>query len=250
MRWWKRILTGLIILAALICILFFAFRIEIVHVEGNEIYTESEIRQSVFQKKFQNNTICFWIYQQIFGIEGLPFIEEIEVEYNSRSEVTLQVYEKAISGCIKYMGQYVYFDKDGVVLQTLGEKMDNVPVVTGIEFGTFTVGEAFYVEDTSVFNAIMNISQFIDHYGMDVRRIHVRKGEFTLYSGNVKVCLGKKNLYDDEMAALSSVLETTGKKELSGTIHMENYQSGDKIILKKDTSSGQKKSTQKKKTEK
>ena len=46
------------------------------------------------------------------------------------------------------------------------------------------------------------------------------------------VILGKKEMYDDEMSALSSVLETAEKEHLSGTIHMESFRRGDKIILK------------------
>ena len=34
------------------------------------------------------------------------------------------------------------------------------------------------------------------------------------------------------MAALASVLKKTNKKELAGTIDMENFNSGDRIILK------------------
>ena len=39
-------------------------------------------------------------------------------------------------------------------------------------------------------------------------------------------------MYNDQFAALSEVLVTTGKKKLSGTIDMENYKAGDKIVLK------------------
>lgn len=39
-------------------------------------------------------------------------------------------------------------------------------------------------------------------------------------------------MYDDQLAALSSVLKTTEKKNLKGSIDMSDYQSGDKIVLK------------------
>ena len=55
-----------------------------------------------------------------------------------------------------------------------------------------------------------------------------------LYSGKVRVFLGKKDMYDDELAALSDVLKTTAKRNLKGSIDMSDYHSGDKIILKKN----------------
>ena len=35
-----------------------------------------------------------------------------------KNTVTVQVYEKSVAGCIEYMENYVYFDKDGIVLET------------------------------------------------------------------------------------------------------------------------------------
>ena len=38
-------------------------------------------------------------------------------------------------------------------------------------------------------------------------------------------------MYDDEMSALSSVLETTAKEKLSGTIDMRKFKHGETITL-------------------
>lgn len=232
MEWYKKLAVSLAVIAALVLFLFFGLRIDTVKVEGTQIYSEKEIEQSVFTRKFSDNTLFFFIYNRIFGINKLPFVEDIEVSYDNMHTVTLHVYDKAVSGCIRYMGQYVYFDKDGIVLQSMKEKQKGVPVVTGIRFGTFTVGEAFHVEDVSLFASIMNLSRLISHYKLEVSQLHVSDGSITLYSGDILVILGKKEMYDDELSALSSVLETAKKENLSGTIHMENFKNGDKIILK------------------
>lgn len=232
MRIIKKILILLAVLTVSIAIVYFGFHINNVHVEGTEIYTEDEIKNSVFTRKFSDNELGFLIYNKIFGINKLPFVEDIDVKYNDNSTVTLHVYDKTISGCIKYMGQFVYFDKDGIVLQSLSEHKDGVPIVTGIKFGDFTVGKAFDVDDESLFSAIMNVSQLIAHYNIDVSQIYVNNGEISIYSGKVKVFLGKKDMYDDQMTALSSVLKTTAENNIEGSIDMSNYKSGDKIILK------------------
>lgn len=240
MRWYNKLLIGVGVLAAICLFIFFGLRIEHVKVEGTEIYSQEEIKQSVFTRKYSDNELIFMIYEKLYGINKLPFVEDIEVTFENRNTVTLRVYDKAISGCIKYMGQYVYFDKDGTVLQSMEEKKDGVPVVTGIKFGTFTVGKVFHVKDDSLFATIMNLSQLITHYDIEVERLHMEEGNVLLYSGGIKVVLGKKSLYDDEMSALSSVLDTAGKKKMKGTIDMQNFRVGDKIALKKD-SGGKKK---------
>ena len=232
MRILKRFFILVCIFAILVLGLYYGFHIDTIDIEGDSVYTDEEIEKSVFSRKFSDNELVFRLYNKLYGVNKLPFIEDIDVKYVNRNSVLLHVYEKKISGCIKYMGQYVYFDKDGIVLQSLSEHKDGVPMVTGIKFGDFSIGEAFSVKDEKLFSKIMNISQLISHYNIDVSRIHSSADGIILYSGKIRVYLGKKDMYDDQLAALSSVLKTTKKKNLKGSIDMSDYNSGDKIVLK------------------
>ncbi|MCH5267059.1 MAG: hypothetical protein J1E62_01840 [Lachnospiraceae bacterium] len=245
MRILKRVGIGIGVAALVLIAVYFIFHIDKVAVEGTEYYTESEIKNEVFRRKLSRNGVVLWVYEKTVGLESLPFVETIDVEYHGPRSITLRVYDKTISGCIKYMGQYVYFDKDGIVLQTIPEQKEGIPVVTGIDFGTFTVGEAFQVEDDDVFRSIMNLSQSIVHYEIPAEQIHVNAGTLTLYSGDLKIYLGKKKMYDDELSNLSKVFEKAKEKKLSlkGEIHMENFKNGDSIIIdapKKTKNSGEK----------
>lgn len=228
-----KIIGGVILgLFLVIAGVFWFLRITDVTVEGGEIYSEQEIISSAMSNKYDYHTLYFLAKSKLGRVSCLPFVQEIDVEWKSPAAIVLHVYDKTISGCVKYMGQYIYFDKDGVVLQSLAEPMDGVPVVTGIKFGKFTLNEAFEVKDSSLFETIMNLSRLIKHYKVQVDQIKFDGKNVTLYSGKVEVYLGQKEFYDDDMAALASVLKKTNKKGLAGTIDMENFNSGDRIILK------------------
>ena len=228
-----KIIGGVILgLFLIIAGVFWFLRITDVTVEGGEIYSEQEIISSAMSDKYDYHTLYFLAKSKLGHVSCLPFVQEIDVEWKSPSAVVLHVYDKTISGCVKYMGQYIYFDKDGVVLQSLAEPMDGVPVVTGIKFGKFTLNEAFEVKDSSLFETIMNLSRLIRHYKVQVDQIKFDGKNVTLYSGKVEVYLGQKEFYDDDMVALASVLKKTNTTGLAGTIDMENFNSGDRIILK------------------
>ena len=246
MRWYKKLFIVLAFILGGACFVFFGLKIDTVKVEGTEIYSGEEIKKSVFTRDFSDNILFFAVYNKIFGINKLPFVEDIEVSYENMHTVKLHVYDKAISGCIQYMGQYIYFDRDGIVLQSMQEKKEGVPVVTGIHFVAFSVGEAFDVKDSSLFATVMNLSQLISHYKIPVKRIHISDGDVVLYSGDIVIMLGKKELCDDEISALSSILETAAEKGLHGTIDMKSFRPGDRIIL---DSSGKTKKTRKKEKE-
>ncbi len=243
MRWYHKLLLGVCILGMFFLIVFFGFKIEHIKVEGTECYTSDEIVDSVFTRKFSDNELVFMIYQKLYGLNKLPFVEDIEVTYNNRNTVTLHVYDKTISGCIKYMGQYVYFDKDGIVLQSLIEKKEGVPIVTGIKFGKFTVGQPFSVEDESLFTTIMNLSGLIGHYKIEVKKIHLAADKIIIYSGNIKVLLRNKAMYDDEVAALSSILDTAKKEGLSGVIDMRAFEKGSRVSLQQEKKEKKQKKT-------
>lgn len=217
---------------------FYFLRITQIKVEGGEIYSDQEIISTAMSDQYSYHTLYFLAESKLGHVPCLPFVQEIDVEWKNPTSIILHVYDKTISGCVKYMGQYIYFDKDGVVLQSLSEPMDGVPVVTGIKFGKFTLNEAFEVKDDSLFDTIMNLSRLIKHYKVQVDQVKFEGKNVTLYSGDVEVYLGQKDFYDDDLAALSSVLKKTNKKGLAGTINMENFTSGDRIILKTTGNSG------------
>lgn len=203
--------------------------------EGGEYYSEQEIIRSALADPYSDHTLYFLVKSRLRGVPCLPFIQEIEVEWNRFDSITLHVYDKSISGCVKYMGQYIYFDKDGIVLQSLSKPMEGVPVVTGIKFGKFIVSQAFEVEDPELFDIIMNLSQLISHYKVKTDQIRFDGRDVTLYSGKVQVHLGKQEFYDDALAVLASVLNKANRKNLGGTIEMERFEPGDKIILKQNS---------------
>lgn len=229
----KRILLGIVSLAAAVLVCYFIFHLDTVTVEGTEYYTDEEIKAAVFVRDFSDNEIMFFLYEKLFGINRLPFVEEIEAEYHNPRSITLHVYDKKISGCINYLGQYVYFDKDGIVLQTIPEQIEGIPVVTGINFGNFTVGQPFQVADDSVFDSIMNVSQQISHYAIPVDEIKISDGAVRLVIASLKVDLGKKERYDDALADLAGVIEKAQEEKikLAGSINMENYQPGNRIVI-------------------
>ncbi len=233
MKVWKRILVGILTIAVTVVLCYFIFHLDTVRVEGTEYYTDEEIRKAVFTRDLSDNEIMFFLYEKIFGINTLPFVEEIEAEYHNPRSITLHVYDKNISGCINYLGQYVYFDKDGIVLQTIPEQIEGIPVVTGINFGNFTVGQPFQVSDDSVFESIMNVSQQISHYSIPVDEIKVSNGAIRLTIASLTVELGKQQRYDDALADLAGVIEKAQEEKirLAGTINMENYQAGSRIVM-------------------
>lgn len=233
-RYWK-ILILLALLVFLFLFLFFGFRIQTVTVSGCSYYTEEEIRNMIFTSPWEYNSLVLYVKNKFIGTKEYPFIQKMTISRKGRHEVKIQVYEKALTGCVKYMNQFIYFDKDGIVLECAEKAIDNIPYITGIEYQGFTLYEKLKVSDEAVFNRILSLSQLLQRHEFPLDRIHFSEdGAVMLQTEKIKIYLGKREFYDEPVAALAEILPTILKKDLKGKIYMENYTTGDDIIFHKD----------------
>ena len=110
------------------------FHVETVSVEGNVHYTKEEIEQMVIKDRLSANSIYLSFKYRDKEILNIPFIEKMSVRVDSPNSITIRVYEKSVAGYVEYMGRYMYFDREGIVVESSETKTSGVPQVTGIDF--------------------------------------------------------------------------------------------------------------------
>lgn len=212
---------------------FFYNKIDKVTVKGCEYYTEKEMKEQVMRSIWDKNSFLLYLKYRYIGFEEIPFIEKITVKRVNNHEVVIQIYEKSLVACVKYMSQYIYFDKDGVVLETSTTLVDGIPCISGLNFSGFSVYEKMRVEEQDIFEEILEISQIIKRYKLEIEKIHFnQKNEVTLITGDIRVDLGKREFYDEPIAALSEILPTALEENLKGSISLEDYKYGDKVVFR------------------
>ena len=213
-------------------VLLFTSRLETVIVEGSNHYTSEELQEKVLIKKTDKNTILLYLRYKYGETSSIPFIERVDIEMMNLNTVTIQVYEKVVTGCIEYMGGYMYFDKDGIIVESSDEKLSQVPFITGLSFNKMVLYEKLDTQKDEIFNVILNLTQLIRKYELDIETIQFSPDmEVTLYCGKIQVLLGKRNTYDEQIAELKNLLPKAPNKKL--TLDMRNYTEGqDRIIAK------------------
>ena len=78
--------------------------------------------------------------------------------------IKITVYEKALAGYVKYLDTYMYFDKDGYVVESSGIRTQGVPQITGLTFNHIVLGEQLPVENPEVFAGIMDMTKLLNKY--------------------------------------------------------------------------------------
>lgn len=229
------ILLGLVLLAGLGAAGYIrkAYTIRTVYVEGNVHYTEEEIKSIVMNGFLGDNSLYLSLKYKNKGIEGIPFVDVVDVDILSPDTIKIIVYEKALTGCVRYLDTYVYFDRDGFVVESSSVKTLGVPQIMGLQFDHIVTGQKLPVEDEDVFANILNITKLLQKYELTSDKIYFNSsGGITLYFGEVRVLLGNDAAtLEDKLMLLASLLPNLEGK--SGTLQMQTYDAdGGKYVFK------------------
>lgn len=191
-------------------------------VNGNSHYTDDQIRDFVMRKPYEFNSLYLRFKYDDQSVEDIPFVEKMDVEIVSADTIKINVYEKAMAGYVEYLGHYMYFDKDGIVVESSSEKIPGVPFVTGLKYNHVVLHEPLPVKDSGVFLQILNIAQLLKKYEISTDRISFdTMGNITLYFGKARVSLGSNDYIDEKINEMHLLL--TKLYGYSGVLHMENY---------------------------
>ena len=209
-----------IILVLLIAV--FTIRIKDVEVTGNKQYTKEQIESLLFDGKWSRNTAICYYENRFREHKSIPFIEEYKISFKSPTKVEVVVFEKSVVGCVSYMSSYMYFDKDGIIVESSSEQLPGVPVISGLEFGHIVLHQPLPVADQDIFGQILNLTQVLNVSEIQVDKINYNTyGEAELVMGDITIELGNSDSLDGKISELHDIMpELTG---LSGTLYLDTY---------------------------
>lgn len=216
------VILGVLILLAAVVI---AVRISDIEVTGNKHYTNEQIIDLIFEGKWSRNSAYCYYENRFREHKSIPFIEEYKIEFKSPTKVEVVVFEKSVVGYVSYMSSYMYFDKDGIIVESSGEQLPGVPWITGLEFGHIVLHQPLPVANPDTFEEILNLTQVLSVNEVEVDKVNYQSyaagGDVELYIGDVVVELGNSENLNGKVSELADILpELSG---LSGTLYLDTY---------------------------
>jgi cell division protein FtsQ len=204
---WVRIVELLLVLGIPIIIFLYAFQVRNVTVKGAVRYTPEEIKKKVFQTKLDSNAMILYLKYKYFADAQIPFIEDIHVDLVNTHSVNITVYEKSIVGCVEFLDEYLYFDKDGIVVESTSKRLKDIPLVKGLQYKDIVLHKKLKVQKKELFDVLLNLTHLINKYHLNVDTITFDSNyEVTFTCGTNTVLLGKRDTYDEIIAKLKMIL--------------------------------------------
>lgn len=206
-------------------ILFLTVRIQNITVTGSDRYTADELEELLFSEPWGRNSAAAYLKDRLKPHRQIPFVEDYRLVFHGPFHVEVIVYEKSVVGYVSCMSSYMYFDRDGIVVENSTEKLEGIPEITGLSFGHIVLNRRLPIDDDEIFAVIMNITQQLSTYGIESDEIHFDSSGVTIrISGApIDVKLGSEDEIDAKLLALSDMLPQILERGLEGTLDLSSY---------------------------
>lgn len=188
-------------------------------------YSEEEIRDYTLDKWYKNYWILAKWYYKYKKAETLPYLEKITVNVTDEGIIEIRAYEKMPIGCIYEMGNYFYFDTDGVVVASKKENVEKLPVITGLTYTEVTLYKEFRTQRSDLARVVMNLVRQLQKYEITAEEIHFGEdNEVYLLCDDNRFDLGTRETYDVQIGMIRGILDQIGGRPVKYHFHMENVE--------------------------
>lgn len=138
------------------------------------------------------------------------YIQDIKVTKKLPNTVIINVTERKIVGYIPYISDYIYIDKDGMVIDVKSSYTQPLPIIYGLKFDSFIIGENLKTDNDEAFEIVMEITNSIKdkEYLKEILKIDVSDLEdIHLYMENLDIVLGNREAINIKMNTLNEILK-------------------------------------------
>lgn len=223
MTFFKVTVIVLSVILILVLVAINAFRVKKVVVEGNELYDQSVIEQAVLNDQYSWNSLYVFLKYKFVDTEEIPFIDTMEISLKDPQTLHIMVYEKGMMGYLYIPGisENAYFDKDGFVVETSSDEIENVPLIKGIDCNEVVLYEKLPIREEQL-KQILLLTQALKRSELVPKSItYGAPNEPVLSYGKIQVTVGDISLLTQKVERISAIMPSLkGKK---GILHLENW---------------------------
>ncbi|MGN1165040.1 MAG: cell division protein FtsQ/DivIB [Lachnospiraceae bacterium] len=206
---------------AIICLsVLLLFRVRTIEVAGNEYSSDKDIVQMVQDDQYSVNSLYIFGKYMIGRGQVLPCFESVKISLKAPWTVEVTVEEKQIIGYVLNNKEYIYFDKEGLVVKKGNEKIEDAVCVEGIQADSINLYEPLKEGKSAFFEEILETTKELKKYDMNIKKIVCKDDRIYVYIKKVCVSLGS-TVSAEKIAQIPPIMEKLGNKK--GTLHLENY---------------------------
>ncbi len=197
----NKIYIGIAIIAILLMIFSQTpiFNITSVNVTGNKIIPTNEILEKSNLLVLNKNIFTYSANKYEKELEKSPYFEDVNIKKIFPNQIVVQTNEKTLDFYVLHSkNTYLYMCEDGTVLDSRQNYTVYLPIIKGLSFDTFTIGQKLAVSDQEALNSAITITNTIKRYGnfdvpvivdvSDPKNINILVNNVNIVFGDVSDC--------------------------------------------------------------
>lgn len=210
------------------------FNVKHIDVVGNKQFSSVEISNHILSDKYCKYAPYLFIKYKLFKPKQMPFVADIDVKLTSINTVEVNVKEKPIVAYAEHLNSHIFFDCDGIIVESSDRTIPNLVRLDGLDFKNYKLYEKPDLENPIILNSLSKIVRRLNKYNLSPSSMSFNeRGEIDIYFDRLKVQLGMQDNLDEKMSRIAAILPILDEKQ--GTLKLNTYRkSGDSIIYKKN----------------
>jgi len=206
----KKLSVAVLFFGALYLVLSLpVFNVDVVEITGNGKFSDAYIKNVIFQNKTQS----LYKFNGINAARELkknPYIADARFSKTFPDKLSVIITERAASGYVEYInGEFIYIDEGGVVLEVAPDYTERFPVVVGLNFSSFSLGQPILPENSRAFEALIELQYLFNKYELenDIIRVDLSdEDNIRLYIYDIDIEFGGIANADEKIRVLKEVL--------------------------------------------
>jgi cell division protein FtsQ len=200
------------------------FNTKTINVTGNNRVSQQEIIR-ISGLNYQQNIFRINTKETMKNIFQSPYVEKIKIRRGLPNIINIDIIEREPIVLVPYVGSYLYVDSQGIVVE-INASIEGMklPVIKGLKFNTFKLGEEIKVENKLQLTSVIKLINEIKKAGLnqeisEINAEDILNLKFTTKSG-IKVNLGDDSNINTKIPLAKAILQDLGSKKLKGTVEM------------------------------
>ena len=216
-------IIGIILLGAPI------WRVSPIVIEGSSYYSNKEI---IYEAGLWDQMHILQLNKKrsIKTLLLLPYIHKVEISVTYPNVVKIIIVERKPIGYVPFSGTYLCIDRTGRVIdQKESHGQYDLPIVEGLKFDKFVLGEQLEVDNDEGIMATIEMTTLMEKYNLldkavkidveDIGRIH-------LYINSLDVIIGEMSDLDKKIQWLCEIID----ENKMGVLDLSNIANGQAIM--------------------
>lgn len=214
--------VGAVVLLVLLLLNSSLFSLKHVELEGNERVSQEEILEDL---ELAMGTNLFRYMLSHWNAEPVvdPRLSAVDIYIQWPDTVKIVVDESMTIGYVYFQGTYLCIDRKGQVASSTNTLDEDLPVIRGLEVGSFTLGESLDTSDSARYEAVVSVCTSLRKHELStvVKEVNVLTLEdIVLYTDKLDMHCGSMEDMEQKVNVIAALLKEPELPE--GVLHIED----------------------------